>query len=66
MAVFGLSLDMTDVLLREIYHGLRWVGPHRCGLLEVDWVYKPMPPVPRQIYPPLPLEPVREFDLPAN
>jgi hypothetical protein len=35
-------------------------------VLEVDWVYNPMPPLPRQIYPPLPLEPVREFDLPAN
>lgn len=66
VAVFGLSLDMTDVLVRGTYHGLRWVGHHRCGVLEVDWVYNPMPPVPGQIYPPLPLEPVREFDLPAN
>jgi len=62
MACFGLSLDMTDVLTRGTFQGLRWIGPHRCGLLEVDWVYSPMPPVPQQIYPPLPLEPVREFD----
>ena len=61
MAIFGLSLDMTDVLVRGTYKGLRWVGPHRCGVLEADWVYNPMPPVPSQIYPPLPLEPVREF-----
>ena len=62
VACFGLSLDMTDVLTRGTYQGLRWIGPHRCGVLAVDWVYSPMPPVPQQIYPPLPLEPVREFD----
>jgi hypothetical protein len=61
MALFGLCLDMTDVLVRGVYQGLRWVGPHRCGILQVDWVYNPMPPVPQQIYPPLPLEPVRDF-----
>ena len=62
MAVFGMSLDMTDVLVRGNYHGLRLVGPHRCGVVEVDWVYNPMPPVPGQIYPPLALSPIREFD----
>jgi len=62
MALFGLSLDMTDVLTRGIYQGLRWLGPHRCGVLKVDWVYNPMPPVPQQIYPPIPLEAVLEFE----
>ena len=62
MALFGLSLDMTDVLTRGIYQGIRWVGPHRCGVLKVDWVYNSMPPVPQQIYPPLPLEPIRTFE----
>lgn len=66
MALFGLSLDMTDVLVRGTYLGLRRVGPHRCGVFEADWVYNPMPPVPQQIYPPLPLEPVREFELPSQ
>ncbi|MFU8826548.1 MAG: pyridoxamine 5'-phosphate oxidase family protein [Brevefilum sp.] len=61
MALFGLCLDMTDVLTRGTYEGLRWVGPHRCGVLAVDWVYNPMPPVPQQIYPPVPLKPVRDF-----
>lgn len=61
MALFGLCLDMTDVLTRGTYEGLRWVGPHRCGVLKVDWVYNPMPPVPQQIYPPMPLTPVRDF-----
>lgn len=62
MALFGLSLDMTDVLTRGTYHGLRWIGPHRCGVLAVDWVYNSMPPVPQQIYPPLSLEPIRDFE----
>lgn len=61
MALFGLCLDMTDVLVRGVYQGLRWVGPQRCGVLAVDWVYNPMPPVPQQIYPPLPLEQVQDF-----
>ncbi len=61
MALFGLCLDMTDVLTRGVYQGLRWVGPQRCGVMKVDWVYNPMPPVPQQIYPPLPLTPVRDF-----
>ncbi len=62
VALFGLSLDMTDVLTRGVYQGLRWVGPHRCGVMTVDWVYSPMPPVPQRIYPPVELEPVRDFE----
>ena len=61
MTVFGLDLNMTDVVCRGTYQGVRRVGPHRCGIMEVDWVYSPMPPVPQQVYPPLPLEPVSEF-----
>lgn len=61
MTLFGLELDMTDVVCRGTYQGIRRVGPHRCGVLEADWVYSPMPPVPQQIYPPVPLEIIREF-----
>ena len=59
MAVFGLSLDMEDVLLRGRYEGLKRVGGVRCGSVQVDWVYNPMPPVPGQIYPQLPLETIK-------
>lgn len=62
LALFGLSLDMTDVLTRGTFKGVRRIGLSRCGVMEVDWVYSPMPPVPQQIYPPIPLEPVRKFD----
>ena len=61
LAVFGLSLDMEDVLLCGRYEGLRRVAGVRCGSMQVDWVYNPMPPVPGQIYPPIPLEPITGF-----
>ena len=61
VAVFGMSLQMEDVLLRGEFEGVRRVGGVRCGCVRVDWVYSPMPPKPRQIYPPLALEPVTAF-----
>ncbi len=61
LAVFGMSLDMETVLLRGTFEGVRRVGGMPCGTVAVEWVYNPMPPKPEQIYPPLPLEPVRVF-----
>ena len=61
MAVFGMSLEMEDVLMRGVFCGIRRVGGFRCGVVEVDWVYNSMPPVPQQIYPPVGIEPVTSF-----
>jgi hypothetical protein len=61
MTVFSLALTMEDVLLRGTYQGIRRVGGVRAGVVEVDWVYNPMPPAPGQVYPPLPLKSVTEF-----
>jgi hypothetical protein len=61
MAVFSLALTMEDVLLRGTYRGIRRIGVINTGLVEVDWVYNPMPPIPGQVYPPLELKPVTEF-----
>jgi hypothetical protein len=61
MAVFSLALTMEDVLLRGTYLGMRRLGGVRAGVVQVDWVYNPMPPVPGQVYPPLELKPVVEF-----
>jgi len=61
LAVFGMTLDMEDVLLRGTFEGFRRIGGVLCGSVKVDWVYNPMPPKPEQIYPPVPLEPVRTF-----
>jgi hypothetical protein len=61
IAVFGLSLSMEDVLLRGEYGGVQRVGGVPCGVVEVNWVYNSMPPKPQQIYPPVPVEAVRDI-----
>ncbi|MBN2659290.1 MAG: hypothetical protein JXR86_19705 [Spirochaetales bacterium] len=58
VAVYSLSLQMESVLVRGAFSGFRKSGGVRVGVIEVDWVYNSMPPVPGQIYPELPLEPV--------
>jgi hypothetical protein len=61
VAIFGMSLDMEDVLVRGQFQGFRRVAGIRCGSVQVKWVYNPMPPKPQQIYPPTVLEPVTAF-----
>jgi hypothetical protein len=61
LAVFGMTLSMEDVLVRGTYKGIRRICGFACGLAEIDWVYNPMPPVPGQIYPVVPLEAVTSF-----
>jgi hypothetical protein len=61
LAVFGMSLDMEDVLLRGQYQGIHHMAGIPCGVVDINWVYNPMPPEPMQIYPELPLEPVKNF-----
>ncbi len=56
VCMLGMSFDMEDVVTRGTYQGIRRVGGVHCGVLEVDWVYNPMPPVQGQIYPPERLE----------
>ena len=60
LAAFGLALTMEDVLLRGVYRGIQRRGGVRVGLLDVDWVYNPMPPVPGQVYPATALEAVTQ------
>jgi len=60
VAVFGLSLDMEDVLVRGEL-SLRRVGGVKCGMVDVRWVYNSMPPKPQQIHPEVALEAVRSF-----
>jgi len=61
VAVFGMSLNMEDVLMRGKFQGIRRVGGVRCGRVAVNWVYNPMPPTPQQIYPPIAVKPVTAF-----
>ena len=61
VALFGMTLSMEDVLVRGTFRGIQQIGPARCLVLDVDWVYNPMPPVPGQIYPAEELRAVKDF-----
>jgi hypothetical protein len=58
VALFGMTLDMEDVLLRGSWTGFRRHGVAALASIDIDWVYNSMPPVMGQVYPPLPLEAV--------
>ena len=61
MAVFSMALTMEDVLLRGKYLGMQRMAGVKTGVVKVDWVYNPMPPVQGQIYPPVQLQAVEKF-----
>jgi hypothetical protein len=61
LAVFCMALTMEDVLIRGKYQGLKRMGGVKVGVIDIEWVYNPMPPVPGQIYPALEIKPVDVF-----
>ena len=61
VALFGMALTMEDVLVRGTYQGFKRVLGMKCGVVQLDYAYNPMPPKPLRIYPEVPLEAVREF-----
>lgn len=61
VAVFALSLSMEDVLVRGTFQGFSRHRGFTLGTVDVDWVYNSMPPLPGQIYPPQPIEEIRNF-----
>ena len=61
LAVFGMALTMEDVLLRGTYQGIRKVGGVRVGVVDVNWVYNPMPPIAGQVYPAVELGKITKF-----
>lgn len=61
VAVFGMSMQMEDVLVRGTFLGYDRVRLQRLGVIELEWVYNSMPPTPGQIYPPVELKPVVNF-----
>jgi hypothetical protein len=62
VSFFAMSFSMEDVLLRGTYTGLERRGGVLCGSMKIDWVYSPMPPVARQVYPAVEMKPVRDFN----
>lgn len=61
VAVFGLTLQMEDVLVRGVFNGYSRKRGVRLGMIDVDWVYNSLPPASGQVYPRPALAPVRHF-----
>jgi len=61
VAIYALTVKMENILTRGIFNGYKRYAGIKLGLCYVNWVYNSMPPVHGQIYPPVPLQPVKEF-----
>ncbi len=61
MSIFGMTLDMEDVLLRGEFSGLQSFLGMKYAKLKINWIYNAMPPLPQQIYPPIAPQPITEF-----
>jgi hypothetical protein len=61
VAVFCLTMQMEDVLVRGKFNGYSRYRGITLGTLDINWVYNSMPPNHGQIYPPVPLERVVDF-----
>jgi len=61
VAVFGMALSMEDVLVRGTYQGVKNVMGMKCGVVQLDYAYNPMPPAPARIFPATKVEEVVEF-----
>jgi len=61
VAIFGLTLQMEDVLVRGTFSGFHRYMGIKLGCVDIDWVYNSMPPIPGQIFPVRELKPVTEF-----
>ncbi len=62
VAVFGLTMKMEDVLVRGKLSTIKRSRGIAARSVDIDWVYNSMPPCHGQIYPPIPLTPVTEFE----
>jgi hypothetical protein len=62
VAILSMALSMQDVQVRGTYQGSKKVCGIQTGVLQVDWVYNSMPPKPMQIYPPVPVETITQFE----
>ena len=62
VAVLGLTLAMEDVLTRGKFLGFKRHRGIKLGLIDVEWIYNSMPPMPGQIYPEVEVKRVVESD----
>ncbi len=61
VAIFALSLDMEDVLVRGVYRKEEKHLGINLSSVDIEWVYNSMPPKQGQVYPMEELKPVRDF-----
>lgn len=61
VAVYALTVKMENILTRGIFKGYRRYAGITLGMCDINWVYNSMPPVHGQIYPRVPLTPVKDF-----
>jgi len=61
-AIFSVTMQMEDVLVRGRFSGVSTNIILPYAYVDIDWVYNSMPPAHGRIYPPSPLEPVRQWD----
>jgi hypothetical protein len=61
VAVFGLTMDMEDILIRGSFVGFDRYRSIQLGVIDIEWVYNSMPPKQGQIYPPKEVSPVVNF-----
>jgi len=61
VAIFALTMDMEDILIRGIFQGFKRYNAVKLGTVDVGWVYNSMPPKQGQIYPVEELRPVVNF-----
>lgn len=56
-AVFAVSLDLVGVLVKGVYAGIKG----GLGIVDIDMVYNPLPPLPGYVFPKEPVRTVTEF-----
>ena len=61
VAVFGLTMQMENVLVRGLFAGFSRYRGITLGCVELNWVYNSMPPKPCQVYPEEELRPVMNY-----
>jgi hypothetical protein len=61
VAVFALTLDMEDILIRGNFQGFERYNGVKLGTIDIDWAYNSMPPKQGQIYPMEELRPIVNF-----
>ena len=61
IAIFGMTLQMEDVLVRGKFSGFKKYNGIKLGAVDINWVYNSMPPKAGRIYPEVKIEKVVNF-----